>query len=185
MWLKLPYNILDAFVYAHYKDGGLGIRSLRFTVPHLKVKRMTGMCQSEDPLTRYLATQPEIQHQISNWTRPAAIDRHSMDTEEQQRAAHWAIMVKTADCYGLVNAQHVPYANHWVKDGSLLMSGHRFCAAIALRCGALYSRQGRGYQSWPLLQPLWLPNWGISLTHHPSLRQNSWTRIPQAQSTGP
>ena len=65
MWLKLPHNIPDAFVYAHYKDGGLGIRSLRWTVPRRKVERMTGMCQSEDPLTRYLVTQPEIQHQTS------------------------------------------------------------------------------------------------------------------------
>ena len=118
MWLKLPHNIPDAFVYAHYKDGGLGIRSLRWTVPRLKVERMTGMCQSEDPLTRYLMTQPEIQHQTSKWTRPAVIDGHPIDTKEQQHAAHLARMVKTADCYGLANAQHVPYANRWVKDST-------------------------------------------------------------------
>ena len=82
---------------------------------------MTGMCQSEDPLTRYLATQPEIQHQTYKWTRPAAIDGHPIDTKEQQCAALLARMVKTADCYGLANAQHVPYANHWVKDGFLLI----------------------------------------------------------------
>ena len=142
-WLKLPHTIPDSFVYSHYMDGGLGIKSLRWTVPRLKVDRMLGMAQSQDPLTVSLATRPEIQDQIRSWSKPVELDGHPMDTAEQQQFAWRDIMVKTADCYGLRNASCVPYANRWVTDGSLLMSGHRFCAAVALRCGALYSKQRR------------------------------------------
>ena len=54
----------------------------------------------------------------------------------------------TADGYGLEGADLVPYVYSWVFSGSALMSGHRYCAAVALRCGVLPSaaRMARGQQ---------------------------------------
>ena len=48
-WLKLTHNSPNSYFYSNAKDGGLGVKSLRFTVPQLKVRRIGRLKASYDP----------------------------------------------------------------------------------------------------------------------------------------
>ena len=48
-WLKLAQDSPNSFFYSNAKDGGLGIKSLRFVVPQLKVRRIGLLKASSDP----------------------------------------------------------------------------------------------------------------------------------------
>ena len=47
-WLKLPDDCVNAYIYTDVKEGGLGVPSLRVTIPCLKYKRMERLSTSAD-----------------------------------------------------------------------------------------------------------------------------------------
>ena len=69
-----------------------------------------------------------------------------MDCKQLQELAWSLELVKSTDGKGLRFAVASPTAQRWVSDGSTLMSGHRYCAALNLRAGTLPSgvRMDRG-----------------------------------------
>ena len=69
-----------------------------------------------------------------------------MDCKQLQELAWSLELVKSTDGKGLRFAVASPTAQKWVSDGSTLMSGHRYCAALNLRAGTLPSgvRMDRG-----------------------------------------
>ena len=53
LWFKLPHDTVTPFFYANYRDGGLGLVCLRFTVPAMKFFQFPkasqcSECQSEE-----------------------------------------------------------------------------------------------------------------------------------------
>ena len=52
-------------------------------------------------------------------------------------------LILTLDGRGLRDAHLVPYVHRWVKDGTSIISGHRYCAAIGLQAGELPTRERR------------------------------------------
>ena len=64
-----------------------------------------------------------------------------MDTALNQDTTYFSLELNsTLDSYGLEFAGHVIYPNHLCTDSNLVISGHCFCAAIALTAGVLPSR---------------------------------------------
>ena len=51
-WLKFPHDLHLANFYARVKDGGLGIKSLEFSIPILKQRRMLKARTSANPVKR-------------------------------------------------------------------------------------------------------------------------------------
>ena len=65
LWLKLPHDTVTPFFYANYRDGGLGLVCLRFTVPPaMKLNRFRKATQSEDPILRAIAMSDLFQAEL-------------------------------------------------------------------------------------------------------------------------
>ena len=83
----------------------------------------------------------------SLWSKPSWIyyksHRWPMTTPDLQRTAWHQNLILTLDGRRLRDVHLVPYVHRWVKDGTSIMSGHRYCAAISLRAGALPTRERR------------------------------------------
>ena len=138
-WLKFPHDLHLANFYARVKDGGLGIKSLEFTIPILKQRRMLKARTSADPVVSEATQTEDFDHRLRYWTKPRNYNGHSMDCKQLQELAWSLELVKSTDGKGLRHALASPTAQKWVSDGSTLMSGHRYCAALNLRAGTLPS----------------------------------------------
>ena len=141
-WLKLPHTTPNSFFYADCKDGGLGLKCLRWIIPEMKARRMIKIQRSADPVMAGLALTDWFQKEMAKWDLNArSLNDGTPMTEKWNRDMAFRLeLFSTADCYGLEYAHQVPYVHRWATDGNLGMSGHRYCAAIALRSGVLYSR---------------------------------------------
>ena len=65
LWLKLPHDTVTPFFYANYRDRGLGLVCLRFTVPPaMKLNRSRKATQSEDPILRAIAMSDSFQAEL-------------------------------------------------------------------------------------------------------------------------
>ena len=47
-WLRLPHDVPSSYLYTDVKEGGLGIPSLRTSIPCLKFRRMEKLTKSTD-----------------------------------------------------------------------------------------------------------------------------------------
>ena len=143
-WLKLPKNVPDGYLYVDYRDGGLGIKSLRFTLPDMKIHRMLRVQRSKDALVAAMAVTDWFSSETSKWQPGTTLgNEFGMECPQSRNSALKLEMIQTADCYGLEYASAVPFIHRWTIDGNMAMSGHRYCAALALRAGTLYSRSRR------------------------------------------
>merc|ERR1711923_551484 len=108
----------------------------------MKYNRMIKLQRSDDPAVRALTTTTWFEKEFRKWTPSQHVvdDGWPMDIRQNRDTKYSLELNSTADGYGLEFAGRVPYANRWCIDGNLVMSGHRYCAAIALRAGVLYSR---------------------------------------------
>ena len=49
-WIKLPHDTTNCYIHADVKEGGMGIPSLRTTIPFMKRDRLRRLSTSEDPM---------------------------------------------------------------------------------------------------------------------------------------
>ena len=145
-WLKLPHDSLNSFLHGEIKDGGLGIRSLCYAVPQLKIRRIGRLKASSDPAVREAANSEWFNRELDHWCKPLLIGKEPANSPDQEKFAWTVDLYGKTDGAGLQTAREVPYVHSWVGSGNALMSGHKYCAAIALRAGALpcAERMARG-----------------------------------------
>ena len=68
-WLKLPPDTPQPAFYADIASGGLGLLSLRYRVPLLKLNRFRRMADSDDPVIRLLPQAEPAKSLITRWTK--------------------------------------------------------------------------------------------------------------------
>ena len=70
-WLRLPHDATNAFIHAEVKDGGLGIPSLRATIPFMKRDRLKRLATSSDPMISHMvANSGTFKSECVNCSRP-------------------------------------------------------------------------------------------------------------------
>ncbi|KAG8177076.1 hypothetical protein JTE90_015728 [Oedothorax gibbosus] len=115
--LHLPHDTPIAAFHATTYDGGLGLPSLRWTVPLLAAKRGA-----------YKKTQLLM--------NSGKIVGNNGDIHRLYRNR----LLESCDVAGLKEANKVPSAHAWITDGTALMSGRKFVQAVQIRLNVLYSR---------------------------------------------
>lgn len=139
-WTKLPKDTPIPLFYASPKDGGLGLTALEFTVPALKARRLLNLTSSPDPVVRKIVNCPSFQRDLVKWSKPLKFRGQPMATSSLRRVSYQEELYKTVDGRGLAPSNLVPYAHSWVTAGTTMMSGAKFCAALAVRAGTLPTR---------------------------------------------
>ena len=147
-WTRLPKDTVTPYFYASSRDGGLGIVSLRWTIPQMKVNRLSRLLSSQDPLVGVVAHLNGFTSKIQRWSKASCMQGDFMSCPRIRREVWSRRLYSTVDGRGLEQSSLVPSVHDWVQDGNLLLSGAKFNAALALRGGTLPTRvrasRGRG-----------------------------------------
>ena len=124
-WLKLPHDCVNAFIYTDVKEGGLGVPSLRVTIPCLKYKRMERLSTSADEFVSAMVRNSSTFHE--EFARchdpPIKVGRYTVHIKQTAAVALSDCLYNSADGYGLFAHKQVPYLHGWVADGTQLLSG--------------------------------------------------------------
>jgi hypothetical protein len=87
-WLRLPHDVPIGFFHAGVKDGGLGIPSLQYTIPLLKLSRLNSLRRSTSAIVLEVCDGFPVQEQITVLTR--ALARITPGLTKNEYAAYWA-----------------------------------------------------------------------------------------------
>ena len=149
-WLKLPHDTPNVFLHADVKDGGLGVPSLRATIPFMKKARLERLAASADPMISHMvANSGTFAKECADCSRPPVRVGSTVVTSVADARGEMARQLyQSADGYGLAASAAVPYIHSWVSDGTALLTRAAFIHAIQIR-GATVStrrRSARGRQ---------------------------------------
>ena len=82
-WLTLPKDTPNSFIHADSKDGGLAVPKLILITPLLRIRRVSRMASSSDPVyegsQRYLASRKTFGVGVSRYLFTES--RYGMDSE--------------------------------------------------------------------------------------------------------
>ena len=131
-WLHLPTDTPLAYIYARVKDGGLGVMELRAMIPVLKRKRLEELRTSNHPYREKLVDSKRWM-QILQRCRPSKEEGITMDSKAKVKEVTRTQLYQKVDGAGLQHAGEVPSAHKWVDDGTNLMSGGAYVAAVKIR----------------------------------------------------
>ena len=147
-WLKLPRDTVLPYFYAAVPDGGLGVVSLRYQVFQQKVDRLVKLEASQDALVRKICGLGHYAKKLRKYRKGCLLDGEALTSASIRRQVWARKLVGTVDCRGLRHSSLVPQVHDWVRDGTLMLSGAKYNAAIALRGATLPTRvrasRGRG-----------------------------------------
>ena len=87
-WLKLPKDTPRAFFHAGTGDGGLGVLSLRYSVPVVRRRRLEAVHSATDPLSTALATSAFFQKELGGLTSKTLGRR--LVSDKRSLAQAWA-----------------------------------------------------------------------------------------------
>lgn len=147
-WLNLHHDVPNAYIHATVPDGGLGVASLRWIVPSLRLKRLHTLSSGD--------WRPELTPG-SFWYYEALLCHRRLkpshntpfeDTRDIKK--YWAQkLYASVDGAALTCSSSTPAQNRWVSSGNRFLSGRDFVNACRLRINALPSKsrtaRGRGY----------------------------------------
>lgn len=141
-WLNLPHDVPNAYIHSSVLDGGLGVPSLRWMAPLLRLNRLKGLRQEEHLglMNRFLEKEIAIcEHRLShNCGRISSLG---------DVYRFWASrLYNSVDGGGLRNSAKTPGQHHWVSDGTRFLSGRDYINSCRIRISALptRSRTSRG-----------------------------------------
>ena len=149
-WLRLPHDAVNSFIHAEVRDGGLGVPSLRATIPFMKKARLERLAASTDPMISHMvAMSGTFKTECVNCSRPPVrVGSTVVSSRDEARRVTAEQLHASADGYGLAASAAVPFVHSWVSDGTALMTGAAFIHAVQIR-GATVStrrRSARGRQ---------------------------------------
>ena len=95
---------------------------------------------------REVTNAEEFMKQLQVWSRPMEWRGHVMSTKEMRAESFAAELYQTVDGKGLKDASLVPQVHLWTTNGSSLLTGAKFCAALGVRAATLPTklRMSRG-----------------------------------------
>ena len=150
-WLKLPHDCANAYLYTSVKDGGLGIPSLRVSIPCIKHKIMERLSKSTDPIvSAIIKSSNTFRKEFAKCHDPPIKVGRTIIVNKQTAAVAWADSLhSSADGYRLVEHSRVPFIHGWVTDGTQLLSGAGYIHAIQIR-GATVATKSRAARGRPI-----------------------------------
>ena len=149
-WLNLPHDTSNAFIHSDVKQGGLGIPSLRLTIPFMKSARLRRLAALRDPVfVALVASSRTFAEEVRRCgDRPVRVGDITVTSVPAAKEALAEQLHGSADGYGLRSSAGVPYMHSWVSDGTALMSGSAFIHATQIR-GATVATKKRAARGLP------------------------------------
>lgn len=128
-WACLPHDVPVAYIHSSINDGGLGIPSLRWSVPAMRLSRIRALVKTND--CSYL--QQEIQKVKSRLDERG--ETYSSADEIRNR---WSkLLYARIDGKALKGSANTPAQHNWVGEGTRFLSGKDYINLIKLRINAL------------------------------------------------
>lgn len=137
-WLRLPDDFPIPFIHASVKDGGLGIPSMRWKSPLLRLKKLRNLFNhfntQNTVFDSFLEEETNVcLHRLNKNGRilifPDQVERMWKENLQER-----------VDGVGLSESGKVPWAHRWVCEPTRLLNGADFIDAIRLRYNCLPSR---------------------------------------------
>jgi len=134
--LRIPHDTPNAYFHATVGDGGLGVPALRYTVPQLRLNRLSHLEQDfygADGDAFLISEMDACKARL----RPGG-EALSSKTEVDR---YWKVrLARSYDGEGLGRASEVKQAHSWVGDGTGFMSGGDYIECIRTRINAIPTR---------------------------------------------
>jgi len=138
-WLRLPHDVPIGFFHASVKDGGLGIPSLQYTIPMLKLSRLMGLRRSTSTIVAEVLADFPTQELITILTR--ALVGVTPELTKNGLAAYWATKLhESVDGKELRDVVHTSASSNWLSSTSHVLSGADFIHAVHTRINCLPSK---------------------------------------------
>lgn len=139
-WLSLPHDATSAYFHAVQKDGGLGIPSLRWTIPEIRKRRLSTLANiAPNYVLQVLA-------EIDACNRRLTDQGTNLEAKEDIRA-NWAKQLHSStDGSSLAPSSKVPRQHDWVVSGGKFLQESDYLNSCKLRINAFptKSRCSRG-----------------------------------------
>jgi len=142
-WLNLPHDVPAAYFHAGVADGGLGVPSMRYQAPVLRLLRLRNIALpvfQEAQADIFIAKEMDVA--LRRLTPLGDLPKTSEGV-----ARFWKErLVAAVDGHGLREAHRVPQAHRWVREPTRLLSGRDYIQCVRTRINALpvRSRTTRG-----------------------------------------
>ncbi len=138
-WLRLPHDVPIGFFHASVKDGGLGIPSLKYTIPLLKLSRLIGLRRSTSTIVEAVLADFPTQELLTVLTR--ALVGVTPELTKNGLAAYWATKLHdSVDGKELRDVKHCSASSNWLSSTSHVLSGADFIHAVHTRINCLPSK---------------------------------------------
>lgn len=144
-WLTLPNDFPNAFFHASISDGGLGIPSVRWKCPLLRLNKL-------QKVYNHLNEDNAIFHSYLNYEKMECLKRLKPEdgpqiTSGEDMERMWKSKLQCMfDGKGLIESDLVAQSNRWVREPTKFLSGSDFlhCTRVKYNCLPTRSRTSRG-----------------------------------------
>lgn len=140
-WLRLPKDTPKPYFHASARDGGLGISSLRQTVPVLRKQRLLKLQKSTDEAIRWVAGTPAYSRHMRKVTRLTQEGGDELVNTLECLKVQAVKLHSTCDGKGLWQCSNYPAISNWVTDGTSLLTGGDYIQAVQVRGNLLPSSE--------------------------------------------
>lgn len=143
-WLNLPSDTTNAYFHTSVKNKGLGIASLRWSVPVRRLNRLLKLPLEQEQIEG--ASGSFLKQEVKQ------CQGKLLDGELQVRSfvdvnTRWAtLLYRSVDGSGLKESAKVPQQHPWIQEGICFLTGRDFLQSCKMRINALptKSRTSRG-----------------------------------------
>ena len=137
-WLVLPPDVPNAYFHSSVADGGLGIPSIRWQAPLIRLRRLRRIILPN--LEGNMVADSFLLQEISICERRLREDGIILDSKAAVELMWRRKLYAAVDGNGLREAYHHPYAHRWVREPTRLLSGRDYLNCIRMRINALPTR---------------------------------------------
>lgn len=137
--LRLPRSTPVDYFYAAVADGGLGLMSLRRSIPAIILNRFERLLGCGDPVIECAANMEANLRRISNASGALVTFEGVLGcNREAIQVVNRGCLYQRMDAAGLEQAHVAPYAHQWLSSGGTEFLGNRqFIEAVQMRINAL------------------------------------------------
>lgn len=141
-WLRLPMDTPSAYIHASVLHGGLGIPSMRWTIPLMRFNRLKNLPFYREDLPTYYHISREVKSTLNRLKDGDNILTTKNDIDNRMAE----MLHKAVDGIALKDSAKVPQQHRWIMEGNNFMNGRDFIELCRIRINALplKSRTTRG-----------------------------------------
>lgn len=145
-WLRLPKDTPNSFIHADSKDGGLAVPKLILIIPLLRIRRVSRMASSSDPVVRGITELSAFKKDFRRWCKPLSVHGIPIRDGLGIVRAMGHSLHSSVDGLGLAGCRDAGWVNSWMVNGSALLTGRGYIGCIQLKGGLVHTalRASRG-----------------------------------------